>query len=578
MAEAGDAPLRVLVIGEFAGESAAPSPAVPVSAEGFDAALAALAPALRMEVPDRIAGGPPLDLPLRFTRLADFGPAGLVERIPSLTRAREARELGVALSRGELDAAGFLSRARVLVPPALLAVLEARLAMAPAAPATSGTPPRAGARDSGASVESILAQVGTPAAGEARDAARRLVDSLASRGTRAPAGPAGAAIAELDDRIAAQLDAILHAAPFRRLEAAWRALRLLVARTDFRKPIELRVLAAAQDVAPAALRDAAAADALDFDLILAGYELDASARDHARARELALAGEETQTPVVVALRPEFFGLDSWAALRKARAPHATFEEAAYAAWRSLAEDDVARWLVLVANRVVLRAPFGRGAESARGLEYEESGAHALFGNPVFAVGAVLTRAFARTGHCLQISGTRNGLLSDLALVPAQDGDAPTPLEGSFGNERREDLERIGIGALQVYQRDIAFVGALRSFRRPPRFPDAQATADAAQQVTLAYQLYASRLAKFLGRSVPELVGLEGPDAVAHALKGRLVKFLSTPEGPFNPQRVGVRAAADPEDPGRTIVKLRVGPELTIGGREVNVLMEFALRG
>ncbi|WPE26283.1 hypothetical protein PshuTeo1_20000 [Pseudomonas hunanensis] len=49
-------------------------------------------------------------------------------------------------------------------------------------------------------------------------------------------------IAELDRVLSKQMDAILHEPAFQQLESAWRSLKLLVDRTDFRENIKLEVL------------------------------------------------------------------------------------------------------------------------------------------------------------------------------------------------------------------------------------------------------------------------------------------------------------------------------------------------
>ena len=46
-------------------------------------------------------------------------------------------------------------------------------------------------------------------------------------------------IAEIDSRLGRQMDAILHHPEFQSLEAAWRGLKLLVERTDFRENIRI---------------------------------------------------------------------------------------------------------------------------------------------------------------------------------------------------------------------------------------------------------------------------------------------------------------------------------------------------
>ena len=577
------AQLRIVVLGDLGGGPDVHGRRFPLDKERFDEVFARVAPRLACSVPNRLGGAAPrLDVVLALARWQDLSPAGLVGVVPALASAREVKGLIDAVGKGELAPAAFRERAAALVPGPLADALAQAFELAPAGTGPAIAPGAAGAAPSGgAGVESILELVETgsaPSTG-ARETARRMLDAIAPR--RSGAGAAGrdgaaSAGAALDAVVAAQLDEILHAPGFRALEATWRGVKLLVDRTDFRKPIAVELVPTDRESAAAAIDRLA--DGEDVDLVLVTFELDASARDLELAQGLAEAGERAQTPVAVGLAPGFLGLPSWRGVAKARLPQQTFEEAAYTGWRSLRGRDEARWLVLLANRVALRAPYGPDGEPVRGVAYRESGDDAgLVGSAVWTLGSVVTRSFARTGACLQISGSHHALVPDLPLLsPGPDG-RPAPAEGVFGNERREDLERIGLAVLQVYQRDIAFLGSVRTFRKPEKYPDAEATADAAQQSTLAYQIFASRLVKFLGRAVGDLVGTTDTNAATHALRGSILTFLSTPEAPIGPERVGIALKPNAGDATITDVALRVGPDITIAGRPVNVLLNFSLR-
>src|ERR1700754_4299000 len=54
-------------------------------------------------------------------------------------------------------------------------------------------------------------------------------------------------IAEIDRKISEQLDAILHNEEFVKLESAWRGLKFLVDRTDFRQNIKIELLSVSKD-------------------------------------------------------------------------------------------------------------------------------------------------------------------------------------------------------------------------------------------------------------------------------------------------------------------------------------------
>jgi len=575
---------RVLAVAPLAGQAESKTGPAAVDKDRFDEAIARIAPRLAFRIPGPAgAGDPEIDVALRFESWRDLTPIGVAEQVPLLRALLEARGLAERHQKGDLDRAGMGEGVRSLLPPAMAEALLARAGRSDEASAGAGPAPPSGKPadrgEEGGSLDSILDMVSTerPAAAGAPSAASRLAGAVvASHRNRRRTTPTGSGlVADIDRLLGVHLDAILHHPEFRELETAWRGVRFLVQRTDFREPIELQLAASRVDDVADVIHSAGAED--DYDVVVTSYELDSSARDLERARAIAEAGHEIQTPVLLGIAPEFFGLASWSELERARAPFATFDTPAYSAWRSLRSDDRARFVVMLANRVALRAAYGADGERARELDYEERGdGSGLFGPAAWAVASVLVRAFARTGACVQIAGTRHGLVSDLPLV-SDGGDRALPVEGGFGNERREDLEKIGMSVLQGYQRDVAFVGPLRTFRQPDRYPDADATADSAQQVTLAYQLFATRFVKFLGRTLPELIGMASRDEAVAALRSRVVGFLTTPAHKCPPDHVGIAMEVNPDDAALTDVTLRAQPELVIAGRPVNVMLGFSLR-
>jgi type VI secretion system protein ImpC len=61
-------------------------------------------------------------------------------------------------------------------------------------------------------------------------------------GTRVHQSVANELIAQLDARMSAQIDEILHHPEVQKLESSWRGLKLLVDRTDFRENIKIEVI------------------------------------------------------------------------------------------------------------------------------------------------------------------------------------------------------------------------------------------------------------------------------------------------------------------------------------------------
>src|SRR5512138_3385890 len=65
-----------------------------------------------------------------------------------------------------------------------------------------------------------------------------------------------AMIAELDKKLSAQVNEILHAPPVQKLESAWRSLRFAIERIDFRENIKVDLLPLDKDTLQADLEDA----------------------------------------------------------------------------------------------------------------------------------------------------------------------------------------------------------------------------------------------------------------------------------------------------------------------------------
>ncbi len=567
--------LRLLALADFRGRAGHDFTRHPIDKERFEEVLASLAPSLAFSVALEAGEGPPqrLEVELGFRSLRDFAPPALLQAIPELRTLIEARDLVVACRRGEIPPEVLVERLPAAIPSGLRdALLAPPATTPPARPAGEAAPP-------GGGLDRLLSMVETEGgpSDASRDSARRMVDALTPDRVaprRAPGAASDAALAALDARTVAILDAVLHAPAFRALEAAWRGLKLLVDRTDFRQAISLELLSASADDVPAAVERLAEGD--DVDVILADLALAATAHDAELAASLANAAESLQTPVLCAVSPQFLGLGSWAELQRARMPQAVFDEPPYAAWRSLREREASRWLVLLTNRIALRGGYAPEGKPGTGFSHREGKPAGLLGSPVWALGSVLAQAFARSGACLQISGALHGAVLDLPLLSERDGADPTPVEGRFSPERREDLERIGLTVVQHHQRDSVVLGTARSFHRPERYPDADASADAAQQVTLPYQIFASRLVKGIAASLAELAGAGSLDALAAGLREAAIRLVSTPGSPLDPRRVGVALEPDPDDGAAIRVALRVQPDFAIAGRPLNVLLRFLL--
>lgn len=256
------------------------------------------------------------------------------------------------------------------------------------------------------------------------------------------AGPAGVApdaidriVADLDRRIAAQIDEILHHPAFQALERAWRGLWFLVERTDFTENIRIEIvncskadlltdLRASESPARTWLARRVHEDVFHqaggepFGAVLADFTIEPTAADVWLLRAAGVAAAMAHCPFLAAASSAFVGLDNSAGFARLGALRAISDVAVPAEWDALRGSDDARFLGLVLPRFRLRAPL-RWSE-ASGLEYVESVTadheHRAWGNAIYALGTRLVAAFARDRWCPNIIGPADGAVQGLPVL------------------------------------------------------------------------------------------------------------------------------------------------------------------
>ncbi len=138
-------------------------------------------------------------------------------------------------------------------------------------------------------------------------------------------------ITEIDDKLSRQVDEILHHAEFQSLEAAWRGLRLLVERTDFRENNKIEMLNISKQALLEDFEDSP--DIVQSGLykhiytaefgqfggepvgaIIANYDFDPTAPDIRTLQQVAAVSAMAHAPFIAAAGPRFFGLESFAGL------------------------------------------------------------------------------------------------------------------------------------------------------------------------------------------------------------------------------------------------------------------------
>ena len=574
-------PLRVLLLADLAASRAPTHPFVLAEPADLPKLLVELAPELLLEVPNRLGGAPStFEVRLHLGSLRDLQPEAVAEQLPDLAPLRRFLEQvgGQAAGSAELEQA--------LAPFAGVPALEEPLRICrsvppPAAPSPAA-PPSTTPGD--ASVDRILDLVSAPPPEARAASAIGAIVGVVGRGRRAPAAAPGSPVQQalrlVAARVGEQLDAVMHHPELQRVEAAWRGLKLLVDRTDFRRGIRLEVLPVARPRAGDPLLEQVLDETTaSYDLLFAAYAFDNPATDAELVQWLGERAEALQAPLVFSLGAGFFGLTDPAGAAELRYPGTLFEQPQYTKWNALRDKDCARWLAGLHNRFLLRPPHAPAKDAPRReLLYSEGisrPADHLWGDPVWLVASLVVRSFAECGWPTEISGTTGGRIDDLSVRTVQlagRGAVELPLEAALSQQLVQDLAQLGVSALFAPENsDAAFLLYTPTLFR---IPEQQGVKPRRGRIAaLPYQLLAARLAQAVAGFKVQLAGLSTEE-----MRQRLSRFVYDLVGETGGgASVDVQINRDPEQASRVIatVETHMGKGV-LGGATVE--LNFLLAG
>ena len=304
-------------------------------------------------------------------------------------------------------------------------------------------------------------------------------------------------IVELDRKISHQVDEILHETSFQQLESAWRGLKLLVDRTDFRENIQLDVLHATKqelledfEFAPEVSQSGLYHHVYNTGYgqfggepvagIIGHYDFSPSTPDIKLLQHVSSVSAMAHAPFISSVAPSFFGVESFQELPNIKDLKAIFEGPKYARWRSLRESDDARYLGLTAPRFLLRMPYDPVENPVKTFEYREnvSDKHEdyLWGNTAYLLAERLTDSFAKYRWCPNIIGPQSGgAVEDL---PVHNYEAFGQLQSKIPTEvlitDRREYELAEEGFISLTMRkgsDNAAFFSANSVQKPKVFPN-----------------------------------------------------------------------------------------------------------
>jgi len=261
--------------------------------------------------------------------------------------------------------------------------------------ATEGKPQTQGAPAAGGSLlDDILAETRIKPGDEAYGVAKRgvsafMAEMLAAKGAeKIDRSAVDAMIAEIDRRLSAQVNDILHAPEFQKLESAWRSLRFVVEKVNFRENIKVEVLSINKDDLLADLQDSpdltksgfykvvysneyGVFGGKPFGLMNLNFDVGPGAQDVELLRKVASVASMAHCPVVANTSPEFFGDSSFKNVPNLKDLKSMFEGPQYARWNGFRESEDARYVGLCMPRFLLRVPYGEKGVPVKAFNFDE---------------------------------------------------------------------------------------------------------------------------------------------------------------------------------------------------------------
>ena len=334
-------------------------------------------------------------------------------------------------------------------------------------------------------------------------------------------------LASIDQKMSAQLDTILHDESFQKLESAWRGLKFVVDRTDFRQNIRIEVLNASKDELLADFEDSPEVvksglykhiysaefgqfGGKPYGAVVANYEMSAGPQDVKLMQFMSSVGAISHAPVVASAGPKMFGCEKYEDIANLKDLESIFEGPKYAKWNAFRETEDARYMALTVPRFMLRVPYGPETVPVKSFNYQEATGgdtdNYLWGNAAYTFATRLIDSFAQYRWCPNIIGPQSGgAVENLPIHTFESMgqvQSKVPTEVLVTDRREYELAEQGFIALTMRKgSDNAAFFSANSVQKPKNFGNTpegkQAELNYKLGTQLPYMMMINRLAHYI---------------------------------------------------------------------------------
>lgn len=298
-------------------------------------------------------------------------------------------------------------------------------------------------------------------------------------------------INEIDKKIGSLLNKIIHHSRFQQLESSWRGLFYLVNySSEYNKQkIRIKILTVSWNELAKDLSRAGDFDQSQmylkihndefgrpggeaFSLLIGDYYISHRGQNFSGTSDIhilqgmAKIAAISFCPFITSISPIFFGLNSFKDLDRIQNFDQIFQNQEYNSWKSLRQDEDARFLGLTLPQVLMRQPYNQQQNMKHPFIFtEDTSIHEnlLWGNSSYCFAAVCVRAFANTGWFADIRGAPHdspgGRIYGLPVINFSTDQSILALKASVNacitDQQEKILNDLGLIPITVSQKSAA---------------------------------------------------------------------------------------------------------------------------
>jgi type VI secretion system protein ImpC len=356
-----------------------------------------------------------------------------------------------------------------------------------------------------------------------------------------------ARITAIDELLSKQLNEIMHAPEFQKLEASWRGLHYLVQQSETSTMLKIRVMNVSKDDLRRDLERASEFDqsalfkkvyeeeygmfgGAPYGALIGDYEFGRHPQDMSLLEQIAHVAAAAHAPFVAAASADLLNLDSFTDLGVPRDLAKIFDTVEYAKWQSFRASDDSRYVGLTLPHILTRLPYGQDTIPVEAFNFKEDvdgkdhGKY-LWSNAAYAFGARLTDAFAKYGWCAAIRGVEGGGLVEglpTHTFKTDEGDVALkcPTEIAITDRREKELSDLGfIPLVHCKGTDYAAFFGAQSCQKAKKYDTDAANANARLSTQIQYIMATSRFAHYLKSIMRDKIG-------SFASRGNVEEYLN----------------------------------------------------